>query len=57
MSVSITNYEKILPTGKKNAISTDELIVLLGFTDARGLQMDIAKASKSTLIRAKRRQF
>ena len=44
MAVNITDYTKILPVGKENAISTDELIVLLGFTDARGLQMDIAKA-------------
>lgn len=44
MSVSITNYEKILPVGKANAISTNELAVLMGFSDSRGLQADIAKA-------------
>lgn len=44
MSVSITNYEKILPTGKENAISTNDLTVLMGFSDSRALQADIARA-------------
>ncbi|MGN0496200.1 MAG: hypothetical protein ACI4GW_08230 [Lachnospiraceae bacterium] len=44
MAKSMTDYTKILPTGKENAISTDELTVLLGFTDARALQTDISKA-------------
>ena len=44
MNKGITDYTKILPTGKENAISTDELTILLGFADARGLQTDIAKS-------------
>lgn len=44
MSVSITNYEKILPTGKENAISTNDLTVLMGFSDSRTLQSDIARS-------------
>lgn len=44
MVVKVTDYTKILPTGKENAISTDELTILLGFADARGLQTDIAKS-------------
>lgn len=44
MAKSVTDYTKILPTGKENAISTDELTVLLGFTDTRALQTDISKA-------------
>lgn len=44
MNMNITDYTKILPTGKENAISTDELTILLGFADARGLQTDIAKS-------------
>lgn len=44
MNVNVTNYEKILPVGKENAISTNELAVIMGFSDARSLQSDIAKS-------------
>lgn len=44
MNMNITDYTKILPVGKKNAISTNELTVLMGFSDSRALQTDIAKS-------------
>lgn len=44
MNRNITDYTKILPTGKENAISTSELTVLMGFSDSRALQTDISKA-------------
>lgn len=40
----ITDYEAILPTGKQNAIASRELATLLGFSDIRQLQQDIAKS-------------
>lgn len=44
MNTNVTNYERILPTGRENAISTAELTVLMGFDDARSLQNDIARS-------------
>lgn len=44
MAVNVTDYTKILPIGKENAISKNELAVLMGFSDSRTLQADIAKA-------------
>lgn len=47
MVAKVTDYTKILPTGKENAISTNELAVLMGFSDSRALQADIAKAREN----------
>ena len=44
MSANVTDYEKILPVGKQNAVSTAELAVIMGFGDSRSLQADIAKS-------------
>ena len=44
MSANVTDYEKILPTGKQNAISTNELAVIMGFSDSRSLQADISQS-------------
>lgn len=44
MSANITDYTTILPTGKENAISTNELAVIMGFGDSRSLQADIARS-------------
>ncbi|MCM1223383.1 MAG: hypothetical protein NC548_53940 [Lachnospiraceae bacterium] len=44
MNANITDYTKILPIGKENAISTNELAVIMGFSDSRSLQADIAKS-------------
>lgn len=38
------NYTNILPMGKRNAISTEELRQILGFSTTRCLQLDIAEA-------------
>lgn len=40
----ITDYTKLLPKGKENAISAADLTTLLGFNDTRALQADIAKS-------------
>lgn len=40
----MTDYTKILPIGKKNAISSKDLAILLGFDSIRSLQADIAKS-------------
>ena len=40
----MTDYTKILPTGKKNAISSKDLAILMGFDNTRSLQADIAKS-------------
>lgn len=42
--MNITDYTKILPRGKENAITTEELAKRLGFESARALQVDIAKS-------------
>lgn len=44
MNRDITDYTKILPVGKENAISTNELTVLMGFSDSRALQSDISRS-------------
>lgn len=41
---AITDYTKILPTGKENAIPMRELAFLLGFESTRSLQADIARS-------------
>lgn len=43
----MTDYTKILPTGKKNAISSKELTILMGFDNTRMLQADIAKSREA----------
>ena len=40
----MTDYTKILPTGKKNAISSKDLAFIMGFDNTRSLQADIAKS-------------
>lgn len=50
MSANITDYTVILPTGKENAISTNELAVIMGFGDSRSLQADIAKSRNAGQI-------
>ena len=40
----MTDYTKILPTGKKNAILSKDLAFLMGFDNTRSLQADIAKS-------------
>lgn len=50
MSANITNYEKILPVGKENAVSTAELSVIMGFGDSRSLQADIARSRNAGQI-------
>ena len=40
----MTDYTKILPIGKKNAISSKDLAFLMGFDNTRSLQADIAKS-------------
>lgn len=47
MSEKITDYTKILPTGKENAISSDELAALRGFESTRALRADIAKSREA----------
>ena len=42
--MNITDYTRILPIGKENAIATEELAKRLGFESARALQVDIAKS-------------
>lgn len=44
MNAKATDYTTILPVGKENAISTNELAVIMGFSDSRSLQADIAKS-------------
>ena len=44
MITNITDYTKILPIGKENAISTEELAKSLGFESGRALQIDIARS-------------
>lgn len=44
MNRDITDYTKILPIGKKNAICTNDLTVLMGFSDSRALQSDISRS-------------
>lgn len=46
----ITDYTKILPTGKENAVSSTELTILMGFENIRALQIDIAKSRSSGQI-------
>lgn len=50
MITNITDYTKILPIGKENAISSAELTVLMGFECVRALQTDIAKARNAGQI-------
>lgn len=50
LSANITDYTVILPTGKENAISTNELAVIMGFGDSRSLQADIAKSRNAGQI-------
>ena len=38
MNAKATDYTTILPIGKENAISTNELAVIMGFSDSRSLQ-------------------
>lgn len=40
----VTDYTKILPIGKANAISSNDLSLIMGFDNARALQTDIAKS-------------
>lgn len=47
MSEKITDYTKILPTGKENAISSEELAALRGFDSTRALRADIAKSREA----------
>ena len=44
MNRDITDYTKILPIGKANAVTTNDLTVLMGFSDSRALQADISRA-------------
>ena len=39
-----TDYSQILRTGKENAIPSQELAQMLGFSDTRALRADIAKS-------------
>ena len=39
-----TDYRQILPTGKKNALSTPELQHRMGFRNVRALRKDIAQS-------------
>ncbi len=41
---TITNYEEILPRGKENAISSQELAEKLGFESVRKLQIDVSRS-------------
>lgn len=41
---AITDYTKILPAGSKNAISSDDLVLIMGFESTRALQSDISKS-------------
>lgn len=50
MNAKATDYTTILPTGKENAISTNELAVIMGFSDSRSLQADIAKSRNAGQI-------
>ena len=50
MNAKATDYTTILPTGKENAISTNELAVIMGFSDSRSLQTDIAKSRNAGQI-------
>lgn len=50
MNAKVTDYTMILPTGKENAISTNELAVIMGFSDSRSLQADIAKSRNAGQI-------
>ena len=44
MNRDITDYTKILPIGKANAVTTNDLTVLMGFSDSRALQSDISRS-------------
>ena len=50
MNAKATDYTTILPIGKENAISTNELAVIMGFSDSRSLQTDIAKSRNAGQI-------
>ena len=43
MNAKATDYTTILPTGKENAKSTNELAVIMGFSDSRSLQAGYSK--------------
>lgn len=40
----MTDYTKILPKGKENALPSKELAFLMGFDNTRSLQADIARS-------------
>lgn len=50
MNARATDYTTILPTGKENAKSTNELAVIMGFSDSRSLQADIARSRNAGQI-------
>ncbi len=45
--IRVTDYTKILPTGKENAITSNELTRVMGFDNTRSLQADIAKSREA----------
>lgn len=43
----ITDYTKILPEGKENAITSKDLAFLMGFDNTRSLRADISKSREA----------
>lgn len=41
---AVTDYTKILPKGSRNAISSADLTLIMGFESTRALQSDISKS-------------